>query len=490
MPFVILLALYWLGGMVRHRVNRRQLLLLAVPVACWLLIAVDLTPFLVPVTRSLASAVWVQTALKAVTILAAAVVVGTALGLPAELKIVRGAAVFVLALFAVFCLGAHALNNNEIREWACKLNGGHTACRRVYIQCNQQIKTYSRTPDWAAVLIDVDRRGAQARVSVNGQVLADGPRSVNWYDSRVDLKVSDLDQKASLLRKSVESMRQWRVIHVPTSWLNLNGPNLIEVESTAAGAATVYGDYPPVNGRRKILSFARSAGKLWTSASSLEERVLSPIPAMQVESLSWLKGPEGRSLADLSPSPGVQTGQYRIHLVLGYKQRPGRLGDRPVPTSVIGKSVITNLRPAQFVSNPDPVASGKTADVKPVERFWQRCEIAVGPQPADSSHLLIRLNGKLRSAGARETASLAFLLKGPGKAEPVNLPGGMHDLAATVLGSRFAISQEVPYWLIDGGLSALQIDVLSTPDIVFQDARLEIQPVKRPDINRDRFFIF
>jgi len=394
----------------------------------------------------------------------------------------------------VSCLSAHALSTNEIREWASRLDGGRTACRRICIQSDRQLKAFSRAPDWAAVLIDVDRRGAQSRVSVNGKALPDSPRSVNWYDSRVSLKANDLDQKARLLRKSLESMRQWRVIPVPTSWLNLNGPNLIEVESTAAGAATVYGDYPPVNGRRKVLSFARSAGKLWSSVGSLEERVLGPIPAMPVESLSWLSGPRGRSLLDLSASPGVQTGQYRIHLMLGYKRLPGHMGvgpSRPAPASMIGKPLAANLRPEQFVSSPAMVASGRTAAaVQPVERIWRRCEIALDPQPAGSSHLLIRLDGKLRSTGAKTTASLAFVLKGPGKVESVNLPGGMHDLEATVHGSRFALSEEVPYWLIDGGLSALQIDVQCAPDLVLEDVRLEAQPVGRPDISKDRFFIF
>ncbi len=508
MPFIVLLATFLLFEAIRHRTGSWWLLWMIVPVGCWFLMGLDLIPYLVPISGSVAGAVWLESGIKMAMILVAAAVVGTVLGFPGEIKVVRVACVVSIALFGSATVAAHAFNTNAVREWRCKLKDGQSASRQVFLPPPSAARSslldasgarrYER-PDWAAILLDTDRNGASARVAINARALEGSPRSVYWYDVNVYRTLTDIEQKAHLFRKPLESVRQWRVVHVPPAWLNLNGPNQISVEPPPGGRATVFGDYPPVVGEKRLLSFAFAAGKIWSSVSSLEARVLSPIPAAPVAASSWMSSAGAKVLSDLSPSPGVQSGDYRIHLLLGHRRAADKgeatsstVDDGPASTGVIeiGKTLKTDLPEASFQP---PLGgrqgaiprAGPTANI----RLWHRRAVPVSTKGTGKSHLLIRLKGSVISSGSSKSASLALILKGADQAKPLILPGALHSLTAEAQAHSFEITEEVPPWLPEHGLAAVQIEIHSAPDVLFRDLKLEIEPVRRPDFSRDRVSI-
>src|SRR5262249_15112179 len=97
--------------------------------------------------------------------------------------------------------------------------------------------------------------------------------------------------------------------------------------------------------------------------------------------------------------------------------------------------------------------------------------------------------GETRTSQASTMASVALVLKGAAGSEPVLLPGALHNLSVSGSWKAFEIADEVPGWLPETGLSAVQIDVHAAPTVMFKNLELLIEPIGRPDLSRDQYLI-
>ncbi|HEY9871606.1 MAG TPA: hypothetical protein V6D08_20785, partial [Candidatus Obscuribacterales bacterium] len=413
---------------------------------------------------------------------------------------VRAVSMLLIALAGVAALGAHAANGNAVREWACRLQAGQSACREIRLGADATSPGFAsrpraagllRTrPTWAAVILDTDRHGGEALVSVNGKTLSDKPVSIYQYDASAFAALPELEQLGVLLDRPMESIRQWRAVEVPVSWLNLAGSNEIRLQPTPGSRVTIYGDYPPTVGRRRILSLKSfSPAKIWSSVTALEGRVVNPVPAAAVPSRSRLLDKRGQAKSDLSGAPGLQVGEYRLHLVLGYeggaarapeKQRLSAGGHREEPFTTV-------LPASRFV----PPLAGTAAPraIPGREMGWHRCEVPVG-NIGGGGTVSIRLSGRARCAGSPAVVAVVPVLKGGGASEAVVPPGALRAFHATPAGAPFVLCQEVSCRLLKGGLSSVRIDVHTRADVAFQDLTLEIKPVSRPDFSKSRVLVY
>lgn len=485
MPFLVLLAVYLLCQMVRAGAPARRLVLLLLAFLLLAAIQLDPLPYLLAVVGSFAAAAYLGTVLKCLLLVAGTVIALSVVPETVQRSMVGRACALVLSVAGVTAIAAHAGNPNAVREWSCKLSGGQAACRQVSLKALPALPARS-TPLWAAVLIDTDRKGPQAEVSLNGRALAERPMSIYRFDAAICGALPSLKELAALLNKPVEAIRQWRVVSVPVCWLNLNGDNVISVTAAPGGCLTVYGDYPPLVGRRRVLSLAGfSPAKIWNSAWSLEGRTVDPVAAPAVKSRCWLAESGRADKGDLSASAGRQSGEYRIYLVLGYRAA-GSQTSRPVQKSKDERTrakLSIVVPPASFDPplGSSPGQAGLALTGAPAER-WHRCRVRLGRLEGAGTHLSIRLSGRTRCSSPNALVSLALLLQGGTGSRPVVMPGGLHQLTPATSWTAFSMVDEAPVPWLKGGLSAAQVEIFCRQDVEFDDLRLQFTPLTRPQL--------
>jgi hypothetical protein len=485
MPFLVLLAIYLLRQIIVAGAPARRLALLLVAFLLLTAVQLDPVPYLLPVAGSFAAAAYLGAAFQCLLFVAGTVLAFRVVPEPGQRKVPRRVCMLVLSVLGVAAIAAHAWNPNAVREWSCRLTAGRAACRQLSLRALPALPS-GEAPLWAAVLIDTDRKGGEAEVSVNGRRLGERPISIYRFDAAICGALPNLQELAALLNKPLESIRQWRVASLPVSWLDLNGDNLISVTAVPGGRPSIYGDYPPLVGRRRVLSLAGfSPAKIWNSVFSLEGRTVDPVPAPIVKARCWLAESGRADDSDLSASAGRQSGQYRIYLVLGYRASGSKTGE-PARKSQGGRGSAALSTGVPLASFDPPLASpagrpGSAMTGAPAER-WHRCRVRLGRLEEAGTHLSIRLGGRIRCSRPNALASVALLLHGAPGSRPVVMPGGLRHLSPATSWTSFSIVEEVPApWLKDG-LSAAELEVYCRQDVQFDALRLQVKPLRRPQL--------
>ncbi|MBS1954730.1 MAG: hypothetical protein JST89_11120 [Cyanobacteria bacterium SZAS-4] len=225
---------------------------------------------------------------------------------------------FVPSLFlqlipgAIICT-AMATTAKTVPEWQCDLRPNASINRTVTL--NPDLK-----PEWAVVAVDGDFGLTKATVEVNGQKLAEPLGPIFTFTSNKDLMIN-YAVFSGVTSKVAEQLRQWRAIVVPLALLKPT-ENKITITATDGGA-TVYGSFIRTENGKLIAPTMSgfSAGKLLSETQpKLEARYNEPLTASATKGKCWLTDKHGNSTDDLSPSLGVQTGQYRAFLCLGFPQ--------------------------------------------------------------------------------------------------------------------------------------------------------------------------
>lgn len=173
-----------------------------------------------------------------------------------------------------------------------------------------------------AVIIDGENL-ENAEIKLNGKSLGQPESLIKLADAESQEPSESIifNQTAKACGRTANEMRQWRIVNVDAEDLNLSGEAQNELECTVAKPAIVFGQYP--SPRRHLM-----LPDLWgfSFGQSTMTNDLRPINtttlATAEEAVS--SGPQRKtsSSEDLSSAAGLQTGQYRLHLVLGWNH-PG-----------------------------------------------------------------------------------------------------------------------------------------------------------------------
>lgn len=484
MPFICILAVSALHTLVKARDCRRLSACLAAAglvtvCAC----NADLTGQLVVLAGGFERARWTACLIRLLALLALSANIWALVSTVVAGR--RQQAGALLALSLVFALPAAILiaaaaDRQSGREWAWRLKAADKAVREIAVSAGNGLE--SGQPDWAVVIIDGDGMLGQARVAVNGRLLRGSPSSIYDYDTASYMQLNGIQLFAGALRVRPEDMRQWRAIAVPVSFINLNGPNRIEVSPGATGRCTIYGDYP-AGGRERILSsrfFA--AGRIWCSASSLESRLLEPQSRRPGAGRSLRLSPAGIDQEDLSAAAGRQNGGYRIHLVLGYRQgrMPGgaaRADGQPAGT------FSATLAASAFAKGKGASETGAVLIESGAGRVY-RTSVRLPARFASGragSHLAVSLTGSMRGMSGVSVVTVVAIATGAAGAAPVVLPPTPVSLAAKPSGTPVEVSGLIPVSAVAGGVEGITVELYPAHGgAQLSDLSLTVAPASLP----------
>jgi hypothetical protein len=149
--------------------------------------------------------------------------------------------------------------------------------------------------------------------------------------------------------KNPEQLRQWRAAAVPLSLLKPT-ENIITL-AAPAGDATVYGSFNRTENGKIVAPtlWGFSACKLLSETQpKLEPRYSEALTSTAAKGKCWLTNKDKDSTDDLSPSLGIQSGQYRAFLCLGFDQEKRNMAPQEAHKQVTLESApitISELHP-------------------------------------------------------------------------------------------------------------------------------------------------
>ncbi|MBU6451185.1 MAG: hypothetical protein KGS72_05380 [Cyanobacteria bacterium REEB67] len=232
--------------------------------------------------------------------------------------------------FAFACLTMAAVGEPP-PEWVCETNKS-TVSRALKIPTALSAHwqhNFTSEKSWAAALIDSDEYLSDATVKINGIKALGAPRLLLDVEQAYAFQstIKELSVLAARTRGEKESsLRQWRLVQLPASALDLkSGNNVLTVEA-GAKPLKLYGQYRYSGSKAADKLFIPSlygfsALRLSILGDSRTTDIHRPSPAPAKSALNAAGG-------DLSPSQaGDQQGDYRLYLLLANYQ-PNRTEEK------------------------------------------------------------------------------------------------------------------------------------------------------------------
>jgi hypothetical protein len=501
MPFVVILAVYALSRIKRHP------FVLAAVVLCGLAISQcctsDFFGLCVSLTHEFRTAALLVFVVQSFLLVSSICLVCCYVNSFAAEKKLSTATKLAAAAVAVGCLailGAFTLDGRQLRGWTATIKEGQTACRQIKL-------SLPRTPATAWVVIDGDSSLSDAVILVNGHVADDSVRSLFRLRPSSYFSCNLMRSFAAKQGKTIDEVRQWRAVAIPVAWLDTAGQNVIGVRARGNQAVTLYGDYDDLWSSRhhwpQLSSF--SAGKLCNSTDEMEARLSDPVGS-RAESFCWKELAIGRRQNDLSEHVGLQTGQYRICLLLGFGNSAAKAGDRETANAA---PIVQHLTPLRF----DPIFRNLHAsDCRLcVNRTALKAAASIGcnfslPRQLRSAKLLrIKLAGDARALHGTATVSVVPILSSP---EAQHFDAALSSTPASLpvreSWQHFEICDEVPPNAVPGGLAAISVAlypgaweetseygcIKRSGDACLKNLTLSIQPIDRPLIGDEFLAIY
>ncbi len=437
------------------------------------------------------------------------------------------------ALSVTFCLtgiailAAFSSSDHYAKQWLCPLRPGMSAIRRVTV--NLADEKQGRKPDWALVLVDGAGDVTNGVVSVNGVSTAPLESVYQFYGRKYELQ-NYIGMFANLLRQSPEKLRQWRAVEIDPGVLRNGSTNEIRLTATAKGRVTVYGDY--LSGHSSGLYLPSfdviSPGKLFNGDDDdLDCRMMQKFGVRQSDTVCFLNNGSQSQQNDLSTRPGIQNGDYRMFIVVGYKQTPGSSAPtadsfvqgenhspvagrqkeslfqgrensrtnhllppsspgqpdscQPAAAGNASKAFSANIQPAAFLQD----QSNVTADhefVLPAAGSPHRAYIQIPSSALNGSHVEVIISGMVRSRGAASTTlAVAGVLQTGDKQDLASILPGSPSLVAVdpVKTASFKVSAQVPSGTLKGTHPTIVVELCPADDVYCGKLRLMVRPLDR-----------
>lgn len=475
MPLAVILAVYGLAcAASAQRPVRQVLTLLAVAISGILLFQSNLLPFLAMGSANFSGLLLADLTVKwllLLLLLAVALVLMERIESPQRPDRKGKAAWATLLVTLTSIMIAFTTQGNELYEWSCRLLPASAAWRSIDLPAS--ISASKDKPDWAMVVFDGDRTSEAACLRLNNQILSDKPAPLYLYNGG-NSQAANFQLFASTLKQLPDNFRQWRAVNVPLELLHINAQdnhNTISLAATDTCQPVIYGNYPALNGTRaRTLSFSMfSAGRLMDNFEQYESRLTDILPYTNSNSASGITN--GHNLLDkqdLSPNPGKQFGQYRLHLVLGYplNNNSGKtIAEQRISGEIKGPLVI---EPATGFSKAERIPESL-------------CTL---------SHLHVRIKGYIRSKEKTVLSAAAAVRRVSDLGDAFYVPGCPQVFTATNVWSPLQIEGSLPCSALQPGAKALQI--LITPNkssIELKDLQFEIGSKQSAEFSKHRIVV-
>lgn len=504
MPFIIILAAYSMSLVFKQPffLWRWALLLIAICLFSTVLCQTNNTAYFTDIFGDFRTGLTAKLACQS---LLTVMGVLTAFGMVQHYKhpLFAKIVVVIVASSALAVALAFYLDGSEATEWSCVLQPGESACRQLLLPT--PIPEDGSKVTHAFVLIDGDASCKHALLSVNGQRLPDAPELLLRLRPSHYFVFDIMRTFAAKLGKTMEEMRQWRIVSVPLSCLHDKALGFNEIRLTAPKetAVTIYGDYSDrQRPHRRLPMFDYfSPSKLCNALSGTEGRLLDPVGWQPVSSSCWLEQRGKRSAGDLSTNIGKQTGQYRLFLILDCKRDSSSVLSSNTLIRTTTEKLSKTLSSQDFdplmtnTSMPGCLLSINRAILKAASH--SSCLIEIPKHYLLAPYLAIKIDGYLRAHGSDCQASVLPIMVGAGKLPSIMvLPATPPYFKAEANWKHFEISDCIPSAQLPGGLKSLKIALFPgrweevwqygcdrhCGDTCFRDMTVEIQPVLRPQI--------
>jgi hypothetical protein len=457
MPFFVLFAGYAACQLEAGKSWLRTLALIVLTAALLIICQFDLVPILASVFGPYHQLKWLSLALQFTAIAAMIFFVLNAARANAKIFL-PGKAVVALALaFSLAVMSANAFDQTATNEWACKLKPGQV----IYRDISASDLKASPKPDWALIIFDSDANGGLAKVTFNGQPITAKPDSLMLFTS-ANAGLSQFQIFSALLHQSPDKLRQWRAVQVPVDLVRFHGSNTIAI-APGSPSLTIYGGYPnDGKGTWSVPSLTLfSPTKLVNSTDSLECRPANDVPVNSANSVSWFEDAGKKNREDFSPEIGKQFGQYRILLVLGYKNDKAQVEAKPETNQ---STTVT------FVTEP--------IYLDPQEKLFRT---AVPYDLRKDGHLAMTVSGSIQNTKAPSRVSISGTIS-EGMNTVFFFPGTPRIIKTTDNWQDFHIQGEVPCSTEPYASDVLEFSLASNNKASkLKDLKLFIQACKRAD---------
>ncbi len=474
MPFVMILAVYFLHGLFARQTMWKEVAILGVSLLMVLIsIDADVIAYTMMLTGDISNALWLG-------LIGRWLIIGWTFWLlwrithrmvpekPARIRL----AVCLTAFIAIsgVVLFSQQFHRAAVREWKTVLKDGMVATRELWLANQPKTK-----PAWALVLVDGDTNLSSAQIAVNGHKVTEKLESLYQFYPRKYQLINVIQLQAVTFGIKPERLRQWRAVPVPVEWLNLDGKNTVTIKPAVGQQATLYGDYPPIAGERSYLpSFeVFSHGKLWNSVDSLEGRIVSPFARAEVRSRNTLTKYGVGKVDDLSPSSGVQVGDYRLFIALG----------RCLDTAadhLTKKTHVADMYVDQLAIGANDLDAGGMKELS----------LDIPKTVSNSSHIQVDLTGDIMTEGTACPATAVLIAEAIDKKAPIILPGTPKVLYVNKAWAPLKVREILPSEAVEGGIGKLCLQMYIPPQYVangkllLRNLKLAVSSVTKPTLNK------
>lgn len=509
-PYFVIFAAYGLFTAVRMREAR--LPLLASATIAWLLVAscrFNLTAQVVNITADFRTALLVIFACRfALTVL----LLWAACSLCVRLAQTRRSKVLSITFSTVTitvmlgALLAFCVDPQLEKEWSTTLKPGQTVGRTVYMD-----RTLAADSAPAAVLIDGDSSLRNATVSINGHVLADHPELLMRLRSSDRIAMENARYVVSKVGMSVDEVRNWWAVSFPASWANKSGSNEIKISNSGSTPIKIYGDYTDSwNSPRRLPSIGFFIPtEFFRSAERTEGRIPNFIEAGGTQSQSYRDSAQGKQ--DLSDDAGLQTGQWRICLMLkkAGKDAANNLVSS-TPSLATNKPPIATTAPRALfcktltVADFDPMlASQVPGSQLRVNRYVLKhamrmdAEARVPAEIARARFVRVRVSGMVRAVKGNRVTSIVLKGTACNSSAQTLLTASPPFIKIGEQWSTFEIRELIAPAQFRGGLKSLKIKLFpgdwesveeygcdrGCSDALFKDIRIDLEQLDAPSLD-------
>jgi len=369
-------------------------------------------------------------------------------------------------------------------ETVDKLVCGDSAVAKISLN----LANYSG-PQYALVLVDGNEALGKARITINGKAAKEPLVPLSLFDCKRISQFNLMKEYGYGLKASVEDLRQWRAVAVPTDWLNLKGENTINI--TAQEDTLIYGDDKP-NYRRYRSIDAVSVNWLLNAPSGLEARPIEPVRSARVsKTFTVSNGLAGNKISNPK--------SLRIHLALLKPVNQSRI----LPTLSDEKSVERRFKQEDFpllmrVHGSDQVTSSKFIVAHSITSLATPI-----PQYKHATHVRITLTGDLRSA--KKDARAGIVVSAGGDKDLFwLLPQLPYSIPASPQWKDFSISDLLPLNAFAGGAKQVGIGIYPGPwpevmglgptvagdQIFLKNLKIKFEPVGSVDLNGSSLMVY
>ena len=267
----------------------------------------------------------------------------------------------MLGLLALLVAGFYTVQSHDWKEWSCKVSPEQSISQTISLP-----QSFQAPAQTAFVLIDLSSNtlAAPLQVKVNGQLLSDPLVPLAQFQPNNADILQCLAIQAEGMSRDVRGFRNWWVLPFSSTILK-QGENSIELSSQdKITDIVVYGDFPSSSASTaadtdgetylpSLRSFSYTKG--FTTFDHRDPRVFEKQQILGKTLESKLIRKDGTDSKDLSQADGVQSGRYRIRILVP-EQKAAVAPDLTGPARAALDRLIA--APTQLVSEPPQQVTG------------------------------------------------------------------------------------------------------------------------------------